>query len=262
MILIKYGGHALPEPGSSDPALALIAAHHAAGQRIVLVHGGGPQINAELKIHGIESEFVGGYRKTTPEIFEVVQRVLSGGVLRTLVNQLISSGINAVGLSAADGSTIRAKVMRPIVDGVAQDIGLVGQIESVDPALINHLLDSGFLPVISPIGVDLDGRGLNLNADLVAGAIGGALKAEQVIFMTDVPGIYRDFPDLNSLIETIAVAELESLLPRFAEGMIPKVESAIATITAGATFARVIDGRNVENLSRALSGIGGTVVTK
>ena len=262
MIVIKYGGHALPEPGATDPILTRISKFHAAGEQVVLVHGGGPQINAELKIHGIESEFVGGYRKTTEEIFEVVQRVLSGGVLRTLVHQLISIGTNAVGLSASDGAIIRARVMRPVVDGEARDIGLVGEIDSINPALIRQLLSDGYLPVISPIGVDRFGTGLNLNADLVAGAIGGALKADQVIFMTDVLGIYRNFPDPNSIIDHIAVEELRQLLPGFAEGMIPKVEAAIAAIEAGANVARIIDGRTAENLTNALAGRGGTVVTK
>lgn len=260
MIVIKYGGHALPEPGVSDPILELIAAYHASGKKVILVHGGGPQINAQLKIYGIDSEFVGGYRKTTHETFAIVQQVLSGGVLRTMVNQLIALGRDAIGLSASDGSIIRAKVMQPIVDGVAQDIGLVGEIDAVNPHLLDHLLGNGYLPVISPIGVDRGGKGLNLNADLVAGAIGGALSADQVIFMTDVPGILRNYPDPNSLIAEIGIDELKTLLPTFAEGMIPKVESAIAAIEEGAALARIIDGRDASNLEKALQGFGGTVV--
>lgn len=261
MIVIKYGGHALPEAGAVDPILAHIANCHKAGEKLVLVHGGGPQINAELKAHDIQSEFVGGYRKTTPETFEIVQRVLSGGVLRTLVNQLIGAGVNAIGISAADGSTIRATTMKPIVDGVASDIGMVGQISAVNPVLLNQLLQADYLPVVSPVACDDFGNGLNLNADLVAGALGGALTSDQVIFMTDVSGIYRNYPDPASLIETISVAELKELLPTFSEGMIPKVESAISAIEAGANSARIIDGRDIKNLVAALDSQGGTLVT-
>ena len=261
MIVIKYGGHALPVAGAQDPIMEIIAGQHKAGVKILLVHGGGPQINAELKLHNIESEFVGGYRRTTPAIFEVVQRVLSGGVLRTLVNQLISLGVNAVGLSASDGSTIRARVMTPLVNGVAHDIGQVGEIDVVDPSLISSLLDAGYFPIVSPVATDIKGNGLNLNADLVAGALAGALSAEEVIFMTDVSGIYRNFPDPTSLISSITVSELKELMPIFSEGMIPKVESAISAIESGAKRARIIDGRSVENLAAALRGANGTVVT-
>jgi len=253
MIVIKYGGHALPQSGSQDPVLTAIAQRHEAGELIVLVHGGGPQINAALAEKGIGKQMVGGYRKTTPEVFEVVQSVLSGSVLRSIVNQLIGEGASAVGLSSSDGGLIRAQQMDA-------DIGLVGEVSEVNPAIINTLLENGHLPVISPIGTSADGTGLNLNADLVAGAIGGALKADQVLYMTDVAGIYRNWPDTGSLIESISASELSSLLPTFSDGMIPKVTSALSAIDAGAKSVRIFDGRELVNFIDALNDSGGTVV--
>jgi acetylglutamate kinase len=140
------------------------------------------------------------------------------------------------------------------------DIGLVGEVSEVNPAIINTLLENGHLPVISPIGTSAVGTGLNLNADLVAGAIGGALKADQVLYMTDVAGIYRNWPDTGSLIESISASELSSLLPTFSDGMIPKVTSALSAIDAGAKSVRIFDGRELVNFIDALNDSGGTVV--
>lgn len=261
MIVLKYGGHALPKAGVPDGILKVIASYQKSGKEIVLVHGGGPQVDAELAIHGIHSEMVGGYRKTTPEIFEIVQSILSGSVSRTLVNQLIGYGANAVGISSSDGETVRATKMSPVVDGIALDIGLVGDITSTDPTLLQILINQRFLPVVSPVGVDQHGQGLNLNGDIAAGAIGGALKADQVIFMTDVAGIYRSYPDPESIITMCTLEELKELQPTFAAGMIPKAKAAIYALEHGAKIARVIDGREPKNLIDALDGIGGTEVS-
>ncbi len=260
MIVIKYGGHALPETGAVDQALAMIAKEHLKGKQIVLVHGGGPQINSALEQKGLVKEMVGGYRKTTPEIFEVVQEVLSGKVLRAIVNQLISLGINAVGLSAADGEMIRAERMLVEIDGVPTDIGLVGEVVATNPSLLHSLLTQNYLPVISPIGVNAKGIGLNLNADLVAGALGGAMKAQGVLYMTDVDGIYRNWPDESSLIDSICAAELESLLPTFTEGMIPKVTSALSALKAGSDAVRIFNGKDLVQLENAFNDAGGTLV--
>ena len=254
MIVIKYGGHALPEPGVPDPTLQLIAEYWRSENPVVLVHGGGPQIDAELKIHGIEREMRGGYRVTTPETFDVVQQVLSGQVLRTLTNALIGYGVNAVGLSSSDGQLIRAERMTS-----ASEIGLVGEIHTVDVSFLRTLVAGKYLPIVSPIGVDSTGQGLNLNADLVAGALGGGLSADQVIFMTDVAGIYRNWPDKDSLISAIDRESLRSMT--FEEGMIPKVKAALSALDAGATSVRVIDGREPRNLAEALAGRGGTEIS-
>jgi len=262
MIVIKYGGHALPRPGVPDLTLKTISDFHRSGEKVVLVHGGGPQIDSELAIHQISSEMVGGYRPTTPEVFEVVQKVLSGQVLRTLVNQLIGFGANVVGLSASDGATIRVSKMLPLVDGKEVDMGLVGDIESTNSNLLTVLLNSGFLPVISPVATTSTGQGMNLNADIAAGAIGGALNADQVIFMTDVAGIYRNYPDPSSLISSISASQLKSLQPTFAAGMVPKVKAALHALAAGAKSVRIIDGRESSHLSQAFDGQGGTLVTQ
>jgi acetylglutamate kinase len=252
MIVIKYGGHALPQPGEKSDVLQLIASRANTVGDVVLVHGGGPQIDAELMIHGIEREMRNGYRVTTSETFEVVQQVLSGQVLRTIVNALIAYGANPIGLSSADGQLIRAVKM-------SEEIGLVGDIKSVDPHVIQTLITNKYLPVISPVGVDASGQGLNLNADLVAGAIAGAMSADEVIFMTDVPGIYENWPDESSLMSEIDRESLRGMT--FSEGMIPKVKAVLSALDAGAKSARVIDGRSAVNLEAALLGDGGTVIS-
>ncbi len=262
MIVVKYGGHALPKAGTPDGILQIVANYHKSGREILLVHGGGPQVDVELAIHGIKSEMVNGYRVTTPEIIEVVQAVLAGQVCRTLVNQLVSYGANAVGLSATDGGTIRAEIMKPIVNGEAIDIGLVGDIASTNPAFLKLLIEEKYLPVISPVAVNSEGQALNVNGDLAAAAIGGAMRADQVIFMTDVEGIYRNYPDRSSIINECSAQELRALQPSFSAGMIPKSKAALLALNMGARLARVIDGRDPANLIAALDGVGGTVVTR
>jgi acetylglutamate kinase len=253
MILFKYGGHAISDGKGIDPVLSLLAKEINAGKKIVIVHGGGPAINKELEIHGVKSETVDGLRKTTPEVFEVVQRTLCGEVQRKLVNQLIALGVNAVGLTAGDGGLTRAKIMRP-------ELGLVGEVISVNPDFLVAQMNLGITPVISPISLTTDGQAVNMNADIIAGAIGGALTVDSVLFSTDVSGIYREWPDKNSLIKKINVVELADISKTFKGGMIPKTESAINAIKAGAKMAQVFDGREVINVELALKGQGGTLV--
>jgi acetylglutamate kinase len=253
MIVIKYGGHALPEPGVIDSSLSLIADEFKRGEKIVLVHGGGPQINRELALHNLKIEMANGIRKTTPEVLAVVQKVLSGEVLRNIVNQLIGLGINAVGISSGDGGLIRAE---PKIG----DLGLVGDIKEVNKKILMELITNGYLPVISPIGVTNSGAALNLNADLVAGEIGGALGSKKVLFMTDVKGIYRNWPDENSVIPEISAGDLSGMISTFSEGMVPKVESVLIAIAKGAKSAYVFDGRDWRNLEKAIHGDIGTKV--
>jgi len=253
MIVFKYGGHAISEDLKIDPALKFLADLIKSGEEIVIVHGGGPQINRELEIHGIRSEMVKGLRKTTPEVFEVVQRTLSGEVLRKLVNQLVGLGVNTIGISAGDANLIRGEV-RDL------ELGLVGEISKIDISIINTFFEQGLTPVISPICVTEDGIGINMNADLVAGAIGGALKAEVVMFSTDVSGIYRNWPDEASLINSISVDELVSIASGFEGGMLPKANGAINAIHSGAKSVRIFDGRTIANLTAAHSGEIGTLV--
>jgi acetylglutamate kinase len=253
MILFKYGGHAISDGQGIDPVLSLLSKEISAGKKIVIVHGGGPAINKELEIHGVKSEMVGGLRKTTPEVLEVVQRTLCGEVQRKLVNQLIALGVNAVGLTAGDGSLTRAKISNP-------DLGLVGEVVSVNPDFLIAQMGLGITPVISPISITSDGQAVNMNADIIAGAVGGALKVESVLFSTDVSGIYRSWPDKNSLIQSINVEELAQISKTFEGGMIPKAESAINAIKSGAKKVQIFDGRDVSNVQLALNGLGGTLV--
>jgi len=253
MILFKYGGHAISDGQGIDPVLSLLAKEISAGKKFVIVHGGGPAINRELEIHGIKSEMIGGLRKTTAEVFEVVQRTLCGEVQRKLVNQLIALGINSVGFTAGDGNLTLAKISKP-------ELGLVGEVVSVDSNFLIAQLDLGITPVISPISVTFDGQAVNMNADIIAGAIGGALSVDSVLFSTDVAGIYRNWPDEGSLIQSIKVDELTEISKSFEGGMIPKAEAAINAIKAGAKKVQVLDGRDVANVELALKGEGGTLV--
>jgi len=254
MILFKYGGHAISDDQGIDPVLSLLSKQIKAGKKIVIVHGGGPAINKELEIHGVKSEMIGGLRKTTPEVFEVVQRTLCGEVQRKLVNQLIALGVNAVGLTAGDGDVIRAKISKP-------ELGLVGEVVSVNPDYLIAQMDFGITPVISPISITNDGQAVNMNADVIAGAIGGALKVDSVLFSTDVSGIYRNWSDKDSLIQSISINELSEISMTLEGGMIPKAESAINAIKSGAKKVQIFDGREISSVELALQGEGGTLVT-
>ena len=253
MFLFKYGGHAISNNDGIDPALEVLAKLIKAGEQIVIVHGGGPAINRELEVHGVKSEMIGGLRKTTPEVFEIVQRTLCGEVLRKLVNQLISLGINAVGISAGDGHLTRAEIADP-------NLGLVGELVSTNPKFLFDLLGSGFTPVIAPISITKQGTAVNMNSDIVAGALGGAMLAKTVLFSTDVAGIYRNWPDTESLIEAICVDELVAISKDFRDGMIPKAQAAINAISSGAKSVRIFDGREAKNIEAAIAGKLGTLV--
>jgi acetylglutamate kinase len=262
MIVIKYGGHVLDGSQADDPIIKTIAAVHNAGTQMVVVHGGGPAINRNLEKESIEAPIMGGWRKTSTEAMQVVQSTLSGSVLRNLVNQFIAAGAQAVGLSTADGNTMRVKKFLPEIDGVKMDMGFVGEPSSVDGKFLTLIANAGYLPILSSVATGVDGTAYNLNADIAAGAIAGALEADQVIFITDVPGIYRNWPDQESLISSITLKELSSIAHTFQDGMAPKVKAVIASLESGAKLARVIDGTNPENLLAAIAGTGGTVVSK
>ncbi len=261
MIVVKFGGHAMKDE-NGDFAKAIGAAQQS-GVKLVVVHGGGPQIDKALKDAEIASEFVGGFRVTTPEIFDVVERVLSKDVGPEVVNSLQSAGVNAIALSGRTSQSLIAEPLRKLVDGSPADLGLVGVITAVDPQAINNALNEGQVPVISPIASDEDFKGgLNVNADLAAAAIAGALNAESLIIMTDVAGIYRSWPDTNSLISQITYDELDALKSTFAEGMAPKVKACLDAIDGGASAVRIIDGTDPSAFALALGNSGGTLVTK
>jgi acetylglutamate kinase len=259
VLVVKFGGHAMSD---NDGAFGKkLASATSQGSKVVVVHGGGPQINSALEAAGISSTFVGGFRVTPPEVFSVVERVLSDEVGPAVAATLTQSGVAALAISGRHSGTIFASRQRRLVNGDEADLGLVGEVKHVDPEAIHVLLEKGVTPVISPIaneiGTDL---GLNVNADIASAAIAGALNARELIIMTDVPGIYRNWPDTSSLISEISSAELEEIKGSFAEGMAPKVQACLDAIAAGAEAVRIIDGRDPHAFAQALAHTGGTLV--
>ena len=258
-LVIKFGGHAMSD---NDGAFGKkLAAARALGLSVVVVHGGGPQINAALAEAGITSEFIGGFRVTTPEVFAVVEDVLSNKVGPTLSETLTKSGVASLAISGRHSGTLFASRQKTLINGEPADLGLVGEVERVDTVAINVLLEKGVVPVISPIANEIDSEnGLNVNADIAAAAVAGALHAQELIIMTDVPGIYRNWPDRDSLINEISAADLEKIKGEFDGGMAPKVKACLDAIAKGAKVVRIIDGRDPKALDEALSGVGGTKV--
>jgi acetylglutamate kinase len=259
MIVIKFGGHAMTdEHGNFARAISEAIS---SGVTPVVVHGGGPQIGEALTAAGIESSFVGGFRVTTPETFTVVEQVLANEVGPSVAQSLKDHGVSAVAISGRTSGTLVAKALTSLVDGTPADLGLVGVVSSVNTEAVTQLVSNGKVPVISPIATSEDGsHGFNVNADLAAAAISGALDAQWLIIMTDVEGIYRNWPDKDSLIDSISAQELQSLNGTFAEGMAPKVQACLEAIEAGAKAVRIIDGTNPSALKDALLGSGGTLV--
>ena len=261
MIVVKFGGHAMQdENGAFAKAISLAQQN---GVALVIVHGGGPQIDAALKAEAITSEFIGGFRVTTPEIFEVVERVLAEEVGPSVTRSLQKAGVNAVALSGRTSESLIAEPLRKLVDGTRVDLGLVGVITAVNPQAIQNALKGGQVPVISPIAIDESFKGgLNVNADLAAAAIAGALDAKCLIIMTDVAGIFRSWPDTTSLISEISAIELNAIKGTFAQGMAPKVQACLDAIKGGASAVRIIDGTDPSAFAAALDNHGGTLVTK
>jgi acetylglutamate kinase len=260
-LVVKFGGHAMSD---KDGAFAeKLSQAIAGGLNVVVVHGGGPQINAALDAAGIASNFVGGFRYTTPEIFEIVERVLSNEVGPAVEDTLTKSGVLALSISGRHSGTIFARKQTSLVNGENADLGLVGEVQKIDTEAIAVLLAKGVTPVISPIANDLDSDGgLNVNADIAAAALAGALLARELIIMTDVPGIYRNWPNKDSLISEITSTELEEIKGNFADGMAPKVQACLDAIAAGAIAVRIIDGTDSEAFANALAHQGGTLVVK
>ena len=258
MIVVKFGGHAMKDENGAFAQA--IAAAQATGESVVVVHGGGPQIDAALKAKGVESSFVGGFRYTTPEIFAVVESVLANEVGPKVAQALMQGGIKAQAVSGRALPTLIAKKKSTLVDGTAADLGQVGDVVRVDTAELLALVAKGIVPVVAPISCDEGNGGLNVNADLAAAAIAGALDASALIIMTDVAGIYRNWPDESSLINAINAHELNEIKGSFAQGMAPKVQAALEAIKGGAKAVRIIDGTDPHSFADALLSKGGTLV--
>lgn len=238
-----------------------ISAALATGERVVVVHGGGPQIDAALKSKQITSDWIGGFRVTTQEIFDVVEEVLVNQVGQEVATTLSKSGISAKAISARALPTLIAKRRTTLIDGTPAELGFVGEVQSVNPAQLLALIEDGFVPVVAPVSSDEDLKsGLNVNADFAAASIAAALGASQLIVMTDVAGIYRNWPDKATLIESITAQDLEAIKSTFAEGMAPKVQAALDALSYGARAVRIIDGTDPDSFALALAGTGGTLV--
>lgn len=243
IVVVKYGGNAMTDDTLKAAFAADMAFLRNCGIQPVVVHGGGPQISAMLKRLGIEGDFKGGFRVTTPEVLEVARMVLFGQVGRELVGLINAHGPYAVGITGEDAQLFTAVRRSVTVDGVPTDIGLVGDVEHVNADAILDLIDAGRIPVVSTIAPDADGVVHNINADTAAAAVAEALGAEKLLMLTDVEGLYTDWPDRNSLVTEIDTAALAQLLPKLEAGMVPKIEACLRAVQNGVPSAHVIDGR-------------------
>ncbi|MGW6601810.1 acetylglutamate kinase [Streptomyces sp. NPDC055036] len=242
-VVVKFGGNAMVDPALHRTFARDIVELWHAGLRPVVVHGGGPQISAMLDRLDLEVRFEAGLRVTTPETLNVVRMVLTGQVQRDLVGALNAHGPYAVGMSGEDAHTMTA-VRRPVrVDGQSVDIGLVGEVVAVDTGTIGTLLKAGRIPVVSPIARGTDGEIYNVNADLAASALAVALGAERLVVLTDVEGLYADWPHSTEVIDRLTAGELDALLPGLTSGMLPKMEGCLRAVRAGVRAAHVLDGR-------------------
>lgn len=243
IVVVKYGGNAMTDDTLKAAFAADMVFLRNCGIRPVVVHGGGPQISAMLTRLGIAGDFKGGFRVTTPEVLDVARMVLFGQVGRELVGLINAHGPYAVGITGEDANMFTAVRRDVLVDGVATDIGLVGDVEKVDTAAVLDLIAAGRIPVISTIAPDADGVVHNINADTAAAAVAGALGAEKLVMLTDVEGLYTDWPNRDSLVSQIDTAALTELLPRLETGMVPKIEACLRAVDDGVSSAHVIDGR-------------------
>lgn len=242
-VVVKYGGNAMIDDTLKAAFAEDMVFLRLAYLRPVVVHGGGPQITAMLNRLGVPGEFKGGLRVTTPETMDIVRMVLTGQVSRELVGLINAHGPYAVGISGEDARLFTAERKQATVDGEQVDIGLVGEVAEVNPDAVLDIVNAGRIPVVSTVAPDVDGVVHNVNADTAAGALAAALGAEKLVVLTDVEGLYADWPDRSSLIDRIRVDHLEPMLPGLASGMIPKMEACVRAIRGGVRRAHVIDGR-------------------
>ena len=262
-MVVKYGGNAMVSDELKKAFVEDIVFLRRCGVRPVVVHGGGPQINLMLDRLGIVSEFKGGLRVTTPEAMEVVRMVLVGQVGRELVGLLNAHGPLAVGMSGEDGGLFTARRRGTVVDGEEIDLGLVGEVAGVDTAAITDLIEAGRIPVVASVSPDETGAVLNLNADTAAAALASALGADRLIMLTDVEGLYANWPSKDEIIASITTEGLRELLPNLASGMIPKMEACLAAVEDGVPLATIVDGRKPHSILLEIftdEGVGTMVV--
>ncbi|MGB3911476.1 MAG: acetylglutamate kinase [Pseudolysinimonas sp.] len=270
IVVVKFGGNAMVSPELQRAFAEDMVYLRYVGLKPVVVHGGGPQITAMLDRLGIPSEFRGGYRVTTPETMDVVRMVLTGQVSRELVTLINEHGPLASAISGEDAGLFGGRRRGVVVDGPdgekhLVDIGLVGDVVQVDPASVLAEVEAGRIPVVSSIAPDLDvpGQSLNVNADSAAAALAVALGAEKLVVLTDVAGLYSDWPNRESLVSNIDATELRALLPKLESGMIPKMTACLEAVDGGVPKAAIIDGRRPHSVLLEIftdAGIGTEVV--
>ncbi len=267
-VVVKYGGHAMTSPALQQAFAEDVVFLRYAGVRVVVVHGGGPQISAHLDRLGLPSEFRGGFRVTTPETMQVVRMVLVGQVNPDVVGLINSHGPFAVGLSGEDAQLFTAERRGTVVDGAPVDIGLVGEVVEVRPEIVAALLDEGKVPVVATVASDAHGVVHNVNADTAAAALAVAVGAEKLVVLTDVEGLYAHWPADGAgagaeVISEIDADALEALLPALSSGMVPKMEACLRAVRGGVPRAHVLDGRVAHSLLLELftdEGVGTMVV--
>lgn len=258
IVVVKYGGNAMIDDDLKSAFAADMVFLRTVGAKPVVVHGGGPQITAMLGQLGLDGgEFIGGFRVTTPEILDVVRMVLFGQVGRDLLGRINSHGPYAVGTSGEDAGLFTAQKRYVDVDGEKKDIGLVGEIVDVNPSAVMDIIEAGRIPVVSSIAPGNDGHVYNVNADSAAGALAAAWGAERLVVLTNVEGLYTDWPNKDSLLSKITLSQLETMVPGLDSGMIPKMEACMTAVGGGVNAAHVIDGRIPHSVLLELLTMGG-----
>jgi len=261
-VVIKYGGSAMTNDNIKKTIIQDITLMKLVGMKPVIVHGGGPEINNILKQLGKEPEFINGLRVTDAETIDIVEMVLTGKVNKSIVSELQKQDIKSVGISGKDGMLIEAK--KKLTNNI--DLGFVGEIEKINPEILHTLINNDFVPIVSPVGTDKEGNSYNINADYAAIAIAGALKAEKLVFLTDVEGILKDFNDKSSVISILTPQDIKVLIDDeiITGGMIPKSECCVKAIEQGVSSVHIIDGRLEHSLLLEIftkKGIG-TIITE